>query len=226
MLLGFKNNLKMKYLLLNKNTALTLIELIIATALVGIVMIGAVAVDYAIRSARYDIGRKTSVSAQIATTMYSLTSDAMEAIGDVSDPGITYDDWGRIKNICFRTIYVIDDHSNDRWTCYSMPRGPAPGPEEVISRCANLVTHLAENPTQNPGFAGEGCAEAGAPIIHDLMISSKDDFYDVVLDAEGSIDYIEFNLQTRDDPNIAQHVIKNPESNLISRISPMGESRR
>jgi len=194
---------------------MTLLELLIASSLIAVVLLGAIAVDYAVRSSRKDIRRKTNVSSQIAIAMYHLTRDALETIGDVSDRGIVYDEFSDIINICLRTKYDIEQPSNNRWTCYSMDVNSV-NADHILYRCDDLTNFL---------LVGVGC-NPDDPKTKALLTSSSDDFFDIIFDSEGQIDYIEFHLKTRDDPLSEAHVINNPETALISRISPLGVSRR
>jgi len=198
---------------------MTLIELLIATSLLAIVMIGAVAVEYAIRSSRSDVRRKANINSQVTTALYSLTNDAIQAIGSIADPGIIYNEGAGdvFQTLCFRTTYDIDDPSNNRWTCYSMDVNSV-NADHILYRCDDLTDPLT------PGT--EGCNFPDDLPRKALLTSVSDDFFYVINDSDGNLDYIEFRLETRHDPASAEHVIKNPNTVVTSRVSPPGMTRK
>ncbi len=193
----------------NHNQAMSLTELIIASALVGIVMIGAISIDYALRTSRQNLSISGDLSNRLAAAMLSLTRDGMQTSGSGDNPGIVYDDAGNVRNICFR--HDVSDpglFTDDLWNCYSHDA------TNLLYRCENL----------NAALAADG--ECPDP-RRQLITLTSNNFFDVTTTlAEGltRVESVKFLLTTRQNPAAAAQPLSNPEYSLESVIHPHGQS--
>lgn len=207
--------------LFRSRTGLTLTELLVASVLVGIVMLGAISVDFAIRNTKLGSSRVEVLSKEVGATILNITRDAMLTAGDNSmdllnanswqATGIyTYDVGDNFKSICFRQDInsTPENYADDPWACYSH------GNDLDIYRCSVAA---------NPAFAGwQNCNNpSGRKLVH----VTQTDFFDVVPDADNHIQSIDISLTARSDPNSAVNPVMNPQYSLESSISPPGLSR-
>lgn len=216
------NNRKLKYLFkypfkdLRIKKAMTLTELLVASILIGIILVGAVSIDYAIRRSRNTISASILIATQISAAMKQITRDAVLAVGDITDPGIVFDATGDDTNICFRldTPSTPGDYNDDTWTCYS--QGDTNGTHTLneIYRCAGIA---------NGSQLGNG--DSCTPALNETFVLETRalGFFNIILMPE-----FKFNLRSCADNNIAidEHPINNPCYELISQISPPGISRQ
>ena len=101
-------------------SAITLIELLIASVLVGIVTLGLIAAEEAVRVSRQSSHRDSQVSAQLQAAMLKLTNDASLTVGDAVDTGIFVDtlDLGRGKDLLSPCKRRSNTYSDDIWHCW------------------------------------------------------------------------------------------------------------
>ena len=185
-------------------TALTLVELLVATAIIGIVLIGVVSVDYAIRQSEQTASHSTLVSMRTSMAMSRITKDAALAAGDLSNPGIyTYESALPLR----RTLCVRQDvndpniYTDDTWICSTQ------GTDTDLYRCTETA------PAVDPCQASNPARELLLPKIVLL------DFNDPLADH-----YIEVTLTYRYDNSVPENPITNPEEILTTRIIPSGQS--
>jgi len=205
----------MDNILRRSNRGLTLTELMIAAILVGIVMLGAVSVDFAIRRGRQNMAESSRMAAELEAAMLQISRDAMATMGDAgaaANNGITWNT-GAVQNICFRNIPDNDPntYTGDQWTCYSRTNA-----SREIFRCTNLAPVAILGP-------GQSCPAGSQSIMHTTI-----PFFTVNTTATAwgtRIDHIDFDLNTCADPGQPQHPISNPCLNVESRINPPSLSR-
>jgi prepilin-type N-terminal cleavage/methylation domain-containing protein len=194
----------MKYL--STHRGLTLVELLIASILVGIVMAGALSVDYAVRSLQKNDAKHHTLTSRTSAAMLQMTRDAMKTVGDINDEGISSVTCGSECGICFRQDTDSDPNSyaNDTWVCYGH------GASNQLVRCSGLATAVPD------------CE--GMPQNNVIQLSDSP-FFEIVRDADNRIKYIELTIHTITNKDLAPHPLGNPTYSLTSRISPPGISR-
>ena len=118
--------------------ALTLTELLIATAVVGIIMMGVMSADYAIRKQSVTASSSASANLYAQSIVTNIINNAYKATGSITDKGILIDtslggpDTVAAGSFCARTDTVPD------WVCYTVipalngnlytcPKSPTPG---------------------------------------------------------------------------------------------------
>ena len=97
---------------------ITLTELIVATAIVGIVMLGVMSADYALRKQHNTVFNRTDAVLRARGIMAHIMRNANNAYGSPSDPGIVKDLPG--GTFCIRTKTTP---SVVTWVCYSKAGG-------------------------------------------------------------------------------------------------------
>ncbi len=209
------------------NHAMTLIELIVASILVGIVTLGLIAAEQAIRMSRQSSNRDSQISAQLQAAMTALSKDINSTVGDASDTGIYQYAVGNNLSVCFR--YAQGDpniYSDDRWSCWTANTDTDSG---LLSACRNLAL-----PTSDCRLSLAPTKIDWATLTFDgtytTFFSVLDDSAAVIAPASAiitgrKISYIDIQLKSRFNPAVASHPIENPEYTLTSRFSPVGLSR-
>jgi prepilin-type N-terminal cleavage/methylation domain-containing protein len=210
-------NLKLKYLsnYPRIKKAMTLTELLVASILISIVMIGAVSIDYAIRRSRNSISSSTLMATQISAAMKQITRDAGLAVGDITNPGIVFDNTLDDINICFRidSPGTPGNYTDDTWTCYSQGDSSPGHTEKQIYRCAEIVNG-------NELGANQFCSSAVSETF--VLETRALGFFNIP-----TMPDIEFTLRrcADNDSAVTEHPINNPCYELESQISPPGISR-
>ncbi len=214
----------------NSKSAMTLTELIIASVLVGIVTLGLIAAEQAIRMSRQSSNRDAQISAQMQAAMIRLTKDASLTVGDSVNSGIyQYSSGTTERAICFRQAGGdANTYTDDFWYCWTIKISSGNG---LLLSCGGP---LLTNPIND--------CTADATVIQWVTLTfggTYTTFYSVFDDAatpaviaptgaiitNSRISYIQLDLQSRFNPAVAAHPIENPEYTLTSRISPPGLSR-
>ena len=191
---------------------LTLTELLVASALIGIVMIGVASFSASIEKMHNSSNRSTLVAMKAASTMNRLTRDAYLTVGDETDRGVITGGAGKKESICFRHDTDLDpsSYTGDTWTCYFI------NPQKYVFLC---------NPNLTPPVDNWGDCKTGAGDPQELLLSDVADFFTVVDDVGvGPLQYIEFNLEAKLIRNQPVHPVKNPVHTISSRVSPPGHS--
>ena len=189
---------------LDPKTAMTLSELLVATAVVGIILLGIISVDYALRSTRQNAARGSVLATKVATALTQMANDALLTTGDITNTGVNYDNppAGNARHICFRYDKTDpNSYTDDRWACYEHSAA-----DNKVNRCEELLNPIVTNCT---GFSPRMIIEL-----------SQVEFYTVSTDVNNRIQYIEFTIKARDNPAYAVNPLSNPEYELTTRISP------
>ena len=101
---------------------LTLAELLVTTMIIGVVMIGMVSVDYAIRTDEQQQSRTSIATLRTQATIQDIVATATQASGDmitqcVQLANLTTD---TTNYICFyRDFGTPSDFTDDSWQCYT-----------------------------------------------------------------------------------------------------------
>lgn len=200
---------------IRSKNGMSLTELIVASILVGIVMLGVISFTSSMKSVQGSTSNSTIPSVKLASVMFEISKDASLAIGDQTDTGIEEDDAGATKHLCFRqdndgagTSNISPaDYSDDVWVCYLMDNN------NTLHKCIDA------------DFAN--CVDGStSPQFPDLITLSQNSFFDVVeVGNPPRIEYIHLDIKTRNVPTAAIHPINNPEFKLETNISPLSLGR-
>ncbi|MCB9771987.1 MAG: type II secretion system protein [Candidatus Omnitrophica bacterium] len=205
---------------------MTLTELIIATVLVGIVTLGLVAAEQAVRMSRQSSMRDSQISGQMQATMLVLNRSASLTVGDSANTGIYQYLSSNDMTTCFRQgAGDVNVYTDDVWTCWWVDISSGGNP--VLTSCENLNSPVT---TCN----GQASLREWVTLVFE---GSYTQFCSVV-DTGGftitppnaiitgtKVAYIQLTLQSRHNKDKAAHPIENPDYTLTANISPSGLSR-
>lgn len=194
---------------------MTLTELLIACALVGIVTLGLIAAEQAIRTSRQSSSRDNQLSAQLQATMLRLTRSASLTSGDAVDTGIveyiTQD-----RTVCFREAAGDPNtYADDKWNCWWYN-----SLNQDLTSCEGL-----DNPSPS------ACPGPATQKTWIKITNPNPNFYTLVSIPPATpippakLDYIQIDLISLFDPLSTKHDISNPEYRLTSNVNPPGLSR-
>jgi Tfp pilus assembly protein PilV len=207
------------------NTAMTLAELIIASILVGIVTLGLIAAEQAVRMSRQSSHRDAQISAQLQSAMIKLNRDASSTVGDATDTGIYQYSSGNDRTICFRQAAGdANIYTDDVWNCWWTNTS-----SRILASCGPLA---------NPLTTCAGQASLFNWVTLTLDATTYTTFYSVIDNTQAvitplapwyilnkKISYIQLDLRSRFNPAANVNPIENPDYALNARISPTGLSR-
>lgn len=183
----------------SRKNAMTLTELIVASVLMGIMMVGLVSVDLAVRNSRTAAVSDTSLAIQTQAAMLRITNDAMKAVGNSSDPGVS----STPNFLCFRqdTDNNPNTFSGDTWVCYDKDG-------DDLDRCAPP--------------APQHCLDTTNGYLNILLNKTVDFTYNFYIDGGTKKLYIDISMTNRFDPASAAHPVTNPDYTLSTHVSPPG----
>ncbi len=100
-------------------SGVTLVELIISTAVVGIIMLGVMSAEYAIRKQGEAAFNSSNSAIRAQVILDHVLHNAAQAVGSAADPGVVINPFGWANTFCFRTSMA-----GPSWSCYSkVPAG-------------------------------------------------------------------------------------------------------
>lgn len=209
-----KNNLK---------SAMTLTELIVASVLVGIVTLGLIAAEQAVRMSRQSANRDSQVSSQLHAAMIRLTKDASLTTGDSSDSGIYQYSGINGNAICFRQAdNDVNSYTDDTWNCWATQNS-------ILSSCGPLLSPVTDCTGQSSSIQWITLTfDAGYTIFFSVFDNSSTP---AIIPPAGAtitntnISYIQLDLKSRGNLTNSAHPVSNPEHTLTSRVNPAGLSR-
>jgi len=187
-------------------SGLTLTELIVATLVIGVVMLGVASVDIALRQTHKGASQKSLAVMQNSMMMLRISKDAQIATGDGTNFGIV-------------TNSPTDDIV---WIRKENPANPAPDPSTYADDI--WVSYTFDPAT----FTLYHCTvpSSGTPCtVADEAVGQLASFNaTVALDEATQALYLQITLVNRLDPTTAADSFDNPEYTLTSRIYPMSAS--
>ncbi len=129
---------------------MTLTELIIATAIIGIVMVGVVSADFAIHKQGKSSTSDTVSGITAILILKHMMENARLARGNSIDKGIlngTADGMPDDNSFCIRT----EKASEPAWSCYSIIHNGAVPPQRFIYTCLKASAAACVNTDENLG---------------------------------------------------------------------------
>lgn len=212
------NDMDFKWLFSKKKNGMTLTELLMASVLVGIVMLGVASFSVSLNQFQNSTDKSTLIAMKTKAAMARINRDALLAVGDATDPGVySWTNGSNRNSICFRhdLANTPADYSDDTWTCYFH------GNSFNVTRCVDPAAGPPPACTNNGQCCG-GATEQ-SPL---LQLADNASEYAAIVDADGDgrMDYIGITFTTRATWNQPAHPITNPEYTLTTQISPPGHS--
>ena len=199
----------------HEKKGITLTELIVASIMIGIVMVGVASFATTIQRLQSSTSKSVIIAMKVKAAMARMSDDAYAKIGEYFDPGYQIrSPGGNDRSICFRHDVAItpEDYTDDEWTCYYRDD------QNVLFLCG-------PDPTVTPDNDGQ-CDGTGTR--KELIGMIQNDFFDIVEIADvpnNRLEYIDLHIFARFDPAIGPHPISNPEYSVTTKISPPGQSR-
>jgi Tfp pilus assembly protein FimT len=211
---------------LGNTQGLTLVELLITTSIVGMIMLGMVSIDYALRSNDQQQSRTSLVSLRTSAMMFDITSEASQAFGDVATRCIQLGNLSN-NNTNYICIYqdangnanynAAGDAAGDQWVCYT-------------HRATNMYkcTFTANNGPNNcgPGDQLIGTVTSDVydapdtPVVSNNRASLAINFQITLKNRYDPTDPNANNAEYRD--TIAQEYQVNPKLLLTTQVTPTG----
>lgn len=179
-----------------QKSAMTLMELIVASALMGIMMIGLVSVDLAVRNSRESSSADALVAMQTQAAMLRINNDAVKAVGNAPSPGVSTTSGA----LCVRQDTDNDPNTfiGDTWVCYWRD-----------SVTYNIHRCTAASP--------QVCAGSDPQIGQAINFA-----YTFTLDSASKEIFIDFSITNRFKPTLAAHPVTNPDYTISTHVSPPG----
>lgn len=188
---------------------MTLTELLIASALIGVVITGALSADVAIRTWQKRIEQRTMVQMDLMRAMEEITKNGRSSVGNgISQPQFMNKDaaisYGT-SFLCFRQDPDPNVPDDDYLIVYMRtPNG-----------CGGLPCLYIRHLYNDDSF----------PIIkHPFFMQTTDTFFSVNLN-NGKLTSISVTLTTRPNPAKEEHPLTNPTYSLTTHFLPPGLSQ-
>ena len=205
----------MKIKIVNKN-GITLTELLVASILIGIVMIGVASFSVSLQQFQNSTNRTTILAMKTMTAMNRLTRDAYLAVGDETNRGIVDRAIPKRNSLCFRHDTTNpSSYTDDTWTCYYF---------DIPSNLLYLCTVPTAEANVPPNNAGQ-CDGAGTRRLLLELNPAQGVFYQIIENSDGRLESIRITLSSIFDSTLASHPITNPVYTTTTQISPPGHSR-
>jgi len=204
---------------------MTLAELMIASMLLGLVLIGIAAVGYSINSVQEGASREQTMAGKTQGSIFHVARNLLRTSGYSTSPGMSSPDstaeglWyasnASGQYICLRRESGIPGNpTDDDRICYSRTlNGTLSSPNKTLMYCLLAVTDPV-------GF----CDNSDSATIA-LVNLTNDDWYSIVRDSDGNVDYIELKFESIYDANSSSDAMLNPTYQMTTRISPTSLSR-
>ncbi len=201
------------------NKGLTLLELVVASTLIGIVMVGVSGFGYAVNRMQ-DISSKSSLIAMDATASLSMMrKDALLAVGDPTNSGIrTIVEPPDKYTICFR--HDTNDptsYADDTWVCYRH------GSSNGLWRCTDVDE--AEVPATDCPWGGSTISPFYLELKESALFNVPGGCGTCAPGTTNSIDYVEMAISVAPDNAEACHPITNPCVTIDMQINPPGHTK-
>lgn len=191
---------------------LSLTELLVATVLMGIVMMGVISINYAMRRMEGTTSKSTVLAIQTAAAMNHITKNGLLAVGFESDPGIVLQltTPPAVSYLSFRQDIngTPGNFSDDLWVIYTDG-----GQANELYTCTQ---DAGTGPIPNTGSGGR-CETTGNLVLLNNVSAIN---YQLVRDATTHSTYVDIDIQTQADVTQPADPIRNPTYELTVQISP------
>ena len=211
---------------------ITLTELLMATIMIGIVMLGVASFSGSINRLQGSTSRSTIVAMRTKAVMAKIVKDASSAVGDNQDCGTEdsgYVNWdincgsgirtdqggGGKLGICFRHDVAAspEDYTDDDWICYYKGAGA----DKKLFYCG--ITNPNDVPVTNAG-------KCNLNIEILKLWPGNDNYFNIVRNAAGQLRYVELTISNIYNRNLgAGDPMVNPTYSITTRVSPPGQSQ-
>ncbi len=204
--------------ILQSKSGLTLTELIVASVLVGIIMVGIVSFNFAMKRLEDTSSSTAILASKAAAFMSIIKKDAQKAVGNLTDNGVMTD--GN-TTICFRhdVASTPSDYTDDQWVCYNHS-GAAP---RAVSRHENVTAPI-------PCTSPVNCTAQDSRTMSNLIELETDVFFSVpggcgACTSGNTMEHIDITFTAIRDGNDPSDPLRNPTITLTTKVNPPAHGR-
>jgi len=220
---------------LKNKKGLSLIELLAASILIGIVMVGVVSFSFSVKSQQDSTKKAANIVTDVTSAINYMKADAKKAIGDAIAPGIwCHADSGSPANndqcnrsgsdefyLCFRIpdnniTPTITNYSDDTWSCYYQDMND----NNTIWKCTDPISTAGA-----PDFVPSNYTNCSGDIDNIQLIKTINEDFAKIIYRSGSILYVEVTIDGISDTTQALHPIKNPGHSVTAYLNPKSHSK-
>jgi len=193
---------------------MTLIELLIASILIGIVMIGVLAFNLSIKRIQESTDKDTLIMMRTQASLTRMARDASMAIGDTTDRGIIILPEGALTSVSFRhdRNNTPSDYTDDTWVIYYTSG-------TTLYTCEQPVASFPGTPWIPNQTSGQPCSTGQATIVTTQLVGGSARFET----SPGS--YVQLSHTLRAIPANTAHPINNPEYTATINVRPLAHTQ-
>jgi len=205
-----------------KDKGITLTELLVASVMIGVVMMGVASFAVAIKNLHRSTDKTVIISLRTKAAMARITGDATLAVGHEGNRGIIPFSGGTHLSICFRhdTNNIPGDYLDniDGWECYY--RNSA---NNDLMICGGPRL-LAGVPVTTDVGGAQACATGVVGDEFILALDPADNVFYTIVETGGRLDFVDITLSTIFDDARAFHDVNNPRYSTNTQVVPFGHS--
>lgn len=198
-------------------SGITLTELLVASILIGIVMIGVASFSVSIQQLQTATNRSSLIAMRATAAMNRMAKDAYTAVGDEADRGV---ETRGTQSVCFRQDDDNDpsSYTGDIWVCYF---ASPPGPGGTLYLCGWDAWRRSGN---RPPNNYNRCNRPNGSAIELVELENRNIAIIVDPPGGGLFTYVEITIPAIFDRTLIYHPIENPRFTVTTRVSPPGHS--
>ena len=190
----------------SKRKGITLTELLVASILIGIVMVGVIAVSFAIKKMQETTNKSALLAMRATAVITHMTKNVALAVGYQDDPGIVVGErWVSIR----QEQGESGNFTDDLWVIYYYSA-------HNLYFCTQTVDEGGSVPD-----SGGNCPESPSKLLSANVLKAK---FTLFNDPEQYQFYLAVELKTIYDSGQGEDLVNNPTFNVESRMSPAGHS--
>lgn len=194
----------------SKRKGITLTELLVASILIGIVMVGVIAVSFAIKKMQETTNKSALLAMRMTAVITHMTKNVALAVGYQDDPGIVVGGASSKQWVSIRQEQgEPGDFTDDRWVIYYYS-------DPNLYFCTQTV----KDGGSAPDWDGN-CSESHSQLMSANVLDAE---FTLFNDPEQYQFYLAVELQTIYDSDQGEDLVNNPTFNVESRMSPAGHS--
>ncbi|OGX07836.1 MAG: hypothetical protein A2Z88_08715 [Omnitrophica WOR_2 bacterium GWA2_47_8] len=215
---------------LRTKSGLTLIELIIASILMGLVMMGVISLDYAMRRTYRVSAMSADVSTRISGAMVHIFNRASLAVGMSTDLGLWPFEDASVRGLVLRQDRnnTPGDFTDDTWIRYIHNKSGGGAGDiyycEIISDFTNVhITPGAPPALDATVYDPASCVGTQYFLTH-VYPATTFTTYTLINDPGNFEFYLQVDMTGRNSDTDPVDPIKNKEYKLSTRVTPLGHT--
>jgi prepilin-type N-terminal cleavage/methylation domain-containing protein len=188
---------------------LSLTELLVASAMIGIVTLGMTGFTVMFTTMERTSEGAGSGAIQVTGAASALRRDIQAAIGDRNNPGILFDDNRQILVMRHEVGLDPANYLNDTWVCWVVNG-------RLLQRTVDPISLATQVNPPTPTTVAQ-CQDRGQTRTY--LTTPVQNFFEVVVNGT-RIDFVTLNLTYRLDPAAAADPMANPETTFTTSVNP------